>query len=66
MLAGIWNEWIDPATGEVVPSYTMLTMNSDSHPMLRRLHKPDPKLPADQQDKRAVVHIEPAKCPRKI
>jgi len=59
MLAGIWNSWTDPGTGEIVPSYTMLTCNCDGHPLLGRLHKPDPKLPPDQQDKRAVVHLEP-------
>lgn len=59
MLAGLWNHWVDPASGEIVPNFTMLTMNCDAHPLLARLHKPDPKLPADQQDKRAVVHIEP-------
>lgn len=56
-IAGLWSEWTDPATGELVPSFTMLTVNCDSHPMLRRLHKPDPDLPADQQDKRSLVHI---------
>jgi len=59
MLAGIWNTWTDPVTGEIVPNYTMLTCNCDGHPMLARLHKPDPKLPPDAQDKRAVVHVEP-------
>lgn len=58
-LAGIWSEWTDPVTGELVPSYSMLTMNCDGHPLLGRLHKPDPKLPPDQQDKRAVIHIAP-------
>jgi putative SOS response-associated peptidase YedK len=57
-LAGLWSEWTDPDTGEVVPSYTMLTQNCDAHALLNRFHKPDPKLPADQQDKRAVVPIE--------
>jgi len=59
MLAGIWNTWTDPVGGEIVPNYTMLTCNCDGHPLLARLHKPDPKLPADKQDKRAVVHVEP-------
>lgn len=59
MLAGIWNEWVDPATGEVVPNFTMLTCNCDGHPLLGRLHKPDPALPPQAQDKRAVIHIEP-------
>jgi putative SOS response-associated peptidase YedK len=57
-LAGIWSEWTDPETGEVVPSYTMLTQNCDAHPLLNRFHKPDPTLPPEAQDKRAVVPIE--------
>lgn len=28
------------------------------HPIMNRMHKPDPKLPPDQQDKRSVVSIE--------
>ena len=36
----------------------MLTINADSHPLMSRMHKPDPKLPADQQDKRSVIPIE--------
>lgn len=59
-LAGLWNTWIDRATGEVHESYTMLTLNADAHPLMRRMHKPDPKLPADQQDKRSVIPIEMA------
>ena len=58
-LAGLWSTWIDRATGEVVESYTMLTLNADHHPLMSRMHKPDPKLAADAQDKRSVVPIEP-------
>jgi len=58
-LAGIWSEWTDPGSGEIVPSFTMLTINCDGHPLLGRLHKPDPSLPADAQDKRSVVALEP-------
>lgn len=36
----------------------MLTVNADDHPLMSRMHKPDPKLPPDQQDKRSVVAIE--------
>ena len=65
MLAGLWSTWTDHATGEVVPNFTMLTMNCDAHPLLRRMHKPEvgadkKPLPADQQDKRTVIPIEPA------
>ncbi len=36
----------------------MLTINADSHPLLSRMHKPDPRLPAGRQDKRSVIPIE--------
>ena len=36
----------------------MLTLNADHHPLMSRMHKPDPKLPPDQQDKRSVIAIE--------
>ncbi len=57
-LAGLWNTWVDKATGEVVESYTMLTLNADGHPLMRRMHKPKPDLPPDAQDKRSVIPIE--------
>ena len=57
-LAGLWNTWTDKVTGEMVESYTMLTLNADAHPLMKRMHKPNPKLPADQQDKRSVIPIE--------
>ncbi len=57
-LAGLWNTWVDPTSGELIESYTMLTLNADAHPLMRRMHKPDPKLGPDQQDKRSVVPIE--------
>ena len=57
-LAGLWNTWTDKTTGEIVESYTMLTINADAHPLMRRMHKPDVDLPADKQDKRSVVVIE--------
>jgi putative SOS response-associated peptidase YedK len=66
MVAGIWSEWTDAVTGEVLPSYAMVTINVDSHPLLNRLHKPerDPVtkqlLPPEQQDKRGEAHIHPA------
>jgi putative SOS response-associated peptidase YedK len=59
-LAGLWNTWTDKTSGELVESYTLLTLNADAHPLMRRMHKPDPKLGPDQQDKRSVVAIEMA------
>lgn len=64
-LAGLWSEWLNKSTGEVVPNYTMLTVNCNSHPLLNRLHKPDrdPEtkeiLSMEKQDKRSLVHINP-------
>ena len=63
-LAGLWNTWLDHATGEVIESYTMLTVNADHHPIMSRMHKPDPKLPPERQDKRSVVAIDLADTER--
>ena len=58
MIAGLWSEWTDRETGEVVPNYTMVTMNADDHPLMRLMHRPDPTRPETQQDKRSVVPRE--------
>ncbi|MEO8391238.1 SOS response-associated peptidase family protein [Polaromonas sp.] len=62
-LAGIWSEWVDPVTGELVPNYSMITQNCDGQPLLALMHKPELDkaglvLPATEQDKRAVVPLE--------
>jgi putative SOS response-associated peptidase YedK len=62
-VAGLWNEWTDPSTGEVVPSYTMLTINCNAHPLLSLMHRPDTgpdqqPLAPEQQDKRTIVALE--------
>lgn len=59
-LAGLWSEWTDPSTGEVLPNYTMLTQNCDGHLVLGLMHRPDKNQTADLQDKRSVVPIEQA------
>ena len=65
MVAGIWNEWADPETGELVPNFAMLTFNVNQHPLLSRLHRPEKHrvtgevLPFEEQDKRGEAHIEP-------
>lgn len=63
-LAGLWSTWVDRRTGEVIPSYTMLTINADQHPLMRRMHRPNPKRPPAQQDKRSVIPIERADVAR--
>ncbi|PMR70434.1 SOS response-associated peptidase family protein [Halomonas heilongjiangensis] len=37
-LAGLRERWTSP-TGEVVHSYTMLTINADDHPLMRDYHR---------------------------
>ncbi|WP_029158389.1 hypothetical protein [Comamonas testosteroni] len=54
----MWNRWKDLAPGALAEGYTILTINADSHPLMSRMHKPDPRLPTDQQDKRSVIRIE--------
>jgi putative SOS response-associated peptidase YedK len=38
-IAGLWSWWKSPK-GEVVHSYTMLTIKADDHPLLRLFYKP--------------------------
>ena len=38
-IAGLWSAWKSPQ-GEWVHSYTMLTVNADSHPLMNQFHKP--------------------------
>jgi hypothetical protein len=51
-----WETWTDKASGEVVESYTMRTLNVNAHPLLSRMHKPNPALGSDERDKRSVVN----------
>lgn len=50
-IAGLWSRWKSPQ-GEIVHSYTMLTINATDHPLMRLFHKP-----ADE--KRMVVIVPP-------
>lgn len=38
-LAGLWSRWKSPA-GEWVYSFTMLTINADTHALMKHYHKP--------------------------
>lgn len=53
-VAGLWQPWRLP-TGGWTNSFAMLTINADTHPIFKELHRPDSKRPADKQDKRMVV-----------
>ena len=39
-IAGLWDRWVDKASGEVVHSFSMLTINAEDHPLMSRLHRP--------------------------
>ena len=38
-IAGLWSRWKSPQ-GEVLYSYTMLTLNAEHHPLMQQFHKP--------------------------
>ncbi len=46
-IAGLWSWWRS-TEGQTVLSFTMLTINADTHPLMRNLHKPN-------DEKRMVV-----------
>ncbi|MDO9142498.1 MAG: SOS response-associated peptidase family protein, partial [Methylobacter sp.] len=50
-IAGLWSSWKSPK-GELIYSYTMLTVNADEHPLMRLFHKPT-------DEKRMVVVLPP-------
>ncbi|WPB56627.1 SOS response-associated peptidase [Xylophilus sp. GOD-11R] len=53
-IAGLY-EQRRTADGRTAFSFTMLTLNADAHPIFRELHRPDPRLGPDAQDKRMVA-----------
>lgn len=50
-LAGLWSAWISPQ-GEVIYSYTLLTIHASAHPLMHLFHKPT-------DEKRMVVILQP-------
>jgi putative SOS response-associated peptidase YedK len=38
-IACLWDRWTDPASGERVVSFSMLTVNADDHPVMKHFHK---------------------------
>jgi putative SOS response-associated peptidase YedK len=39
-VAALWDSWTDRASGEIVESFSMLTINADGHPVMGRFHRP--------------------------
>lgn len=50
-LSSLWDQWTDKSTGEIVVSFTMLTVNANDHPVMRQFHKPE-------DEKRSVVIVD--------
>lgn len=38
-IASIWDTWTDASTGQVVTSFSMLTVNADLHPVMKQFHR---------------------------
>jgi hypothetical protein len=51
-IASIWDTWTNPSTGELVTSFSMLTVNADHHPVMNQFHKPG-------DEKRTPVILSP-------
>jgi putative SOS response-associated peptidase YedK len=51
-IAGLWEHKQSGPNGLPLLSFTMLTINADDHPLMKRMHKPD-------DEKRMVVILEP-------
>lgn len=51
-IACLWDRWTEPESGQLVVSFSMLTLNADEHPVMNRFHKPG-------DEKRTPVIIAP-------
>lgn len=51
-IACVWDKWKEPATGQLVVSFSMLTVNADEHPVMSQFHKPG-------DEKRTPVIVSP-------
>ena len=47
-VASIWERFIDKETGEIIFSFSMLTINADGHQIMKHFHKPE-------DEKRSIV-----------
>jgi len=73
-LASIWERFVDRETGEILFSFSMLTINADGHEIMKHFHKPEdekrsvvvldeseyqPWLHADHEQARAMLDLAP-------
>jgi putative SOS response-associated peptidase YedK len=54
-IASIWERFTDRETGEIIFSFSMLTVNADGHEVMKQFHKP-------QDEKRSVVVLKDHEC----
>ena len=51
-IASIWDTWTESETGELIVSFSMLTIDATNHPVMKRMHK-------SEDEKRTVVPLRP-------
>ena len=51
-IASIWDTWTDTESGELIVSFSMITIDASAHPVMNRFHKPE-------DEKRTVVPLRP-------
>lgn len=51
--ASIWERIVDKETGEIIFSFSMLTINADGHEVMKHFHKPE-------DEKRSIVILQDA------
>ena len=49
--ASIWERIVDKETGEVIMSFSMLTINADGHDVMKHFHRPE-------DEKRSIVVLK--------
>lgn len=74
-IASIWERFIDKETGEIIFSFSMLTINATGHEVMKHFHKPEdekrsvvalsdnqylPWLDANQDEARSMLSLAPS------
>ena len=50
-VASIWERFVDTSTGEILFSFSMLTINATSHSVMQQFHRPE-------DEKRSIVVLQ--------
>jgi len=51
-VASIWDTWTDVISGEMMTSFSLITINADEHPFMKNFHRPN-------EEKRTIVCLKP-------